>query len=76
LFGNIFNINIFLLYEKYQKNIFSLQITLVYSASVSLADNGFDFLSNVESEVKNLSIRIARDIFLIICVLIMVSISI
>jgi hypothetical protein len=76
LFGNIFNINIFLLYEKYQKNIFSLQITLVYSASVSLADNGFDFLSNVESRVKNLSIRIARDIFLNICVLIMVSISI
>jgi len=51
VFGNIFNINIFVLYEKYQKkakDFFSLQITVVYSASVSIADNGFDFLSNVE----------------------------
>jgi hypothetical protein len=55
---------------------FSLQITLVYSALDFLADNGFDFLSNVESEVNNPSIGIARDIFLIICVLIMVNILI
>lgn len=66
MFGNIFNINIFVLYKKYQKKgerFFSLQITLVYSASVSIADNGFDFVSNVESEVNNHSIRITTDIF-------------
>jgi hypothetical protein len=38
-------------------------ITLVYSALGSLADKGFDFLSNVESEVNNPSIVITRDIF-------------
>jgi hypothetical protein len=53
---------------KKRRKIFSLQITLVYSASVSIADNGFDFLSNVESEVNNHSIGITRNFFDYLCI--------